>query len=344
MKSLRKGDNGEQVKKLQQLLVNAGLLLTPDGDFGNFTKEKVKEFQAQNGLVADGIVGASTWEALNGGSTAPPARAGFNFGIKEYPLASREYMRETHPKKTIYLHHTAGGPRPDYTIEWWMKDGQKSGKPRRVGTAFVIGRRSQKTGDRFDGVTLRCFDEKHWAHHLGMKLKHNKRLNQESIGIEICNYGYLEKKGDEYFFQGKTRIPEEEVCVLDKPWRGHRYFEKYTENQIEETKRLILTMTHLHNIPLPNITYTREWFDLKYDAYMGAPGLWMHCNVRYDKTDCYPMPELIDMLNTLYEDSKTFVPELDGGPQISTRNIEAPPTDEELENYSGDLDDVGEEF
>ena len=342
MKSLRKGDNGEMVKELQQLLVKAGLSLTPDGDFGNFTTKKVKEFQERNGLVADGIVGKSTWSALKGNTISTPSKPNFNFGIKEYPLASREYMSNVHPKKTIYLHHTAGGPRPDYTIEWWMKDGAKSGKPRRVGTAFVVGRRSQKTGDRFDGVTLRCFDEKYWAHHLGMKLRHNERLNKESIGIEICNYGYLEKIDGEFYFAKKTRIPEEEVCILDKPWRGHRYFEKYTENQIEETKRLILTMAHLYNIPLPDITYNREWFDLKYGAYMGEPGLWMHCNIRYDKTDCYPMPELIDMMNTLHEASKTFIPELDGGPQISTRSLEAPPTDEELENYAGDLEDAGD--
>ena len=344
MKSLQKGDNGNEVLTLQELLVKAGISLTPDGDFGNYTLAKVKEFQKKNGLVSDGIVGPSTWAALQGNLIVTTSTvAKFNAGIATHALSPKEYMSEVHPKKTIYLHHTAGGPRPDYTIDWWKKDGKSNGTPRRVGTAFVIGRRSQKTGDKFDGVTLRCFDEKYWAHHLGCKLKHNKKLNQESIGLEICNYGYLEKIGDEYFFGEKTKIPEEEVCILDEPWRGHRYFEKYTTKQIAETKRLILTMAHLHNIPLPNITYTREWFDLKYDAFMGKPGLWMHCNVRYDKTDCYPMPELIEMLNSLHEASKTFVPKLedDGFEVISTRSLEALPTAEELQNYSGDLDDVG---
>lgn len=345
MKSLRKGDSGNEVLELQQLLAKAGLSITPDGDFGNYTLAKVKEFQEKNGLVADGIVGKSTWAALLGLPSTilvTEAKSSFNHGISTHALRPREYYQTEHTKKTIYLHHTAGGPRPDFTIDWWKKDGKSDGTPRRVGTAFVIGRRSQKTGDRFDGVTLRCFNEKHWAHHLGLRLNHNKRLNQESIGIEICNYGYLEKIGNEYFFAGKTKIPEEEVCVLDKPWRGHLYFEKYTEKQIEETKRLILTLAHLHNIPLPDIQYTREWFDLKYDAFVGTPGLWMHCNVRYDKTDCYPMPELIDMLNTLHEASKNFVPQLEsyGHEVISTRSIEAPPTPEELQNYSGDLDDV----
>ena len=131
MKSIKKGDNGERVKELQQLLINAGLSLTADGDFGSFTKAKVQEFQRNNGLVDDGIVGASTWAALNGGSVAVAPKPGFNAGIRNYPLSSREYMKDVYTKKTIYLHHTAGGPRPDYTIEWWMKDGNKNtGKPR----------------------------------------------------------------------------------------------------------------------------------------------------------------------------------------------------------------------
>lgn len=35
-----------------------------DGDFGNNTLEKTKEFQRKKGLTADGIIGAKTWNAL----------------------------------------------------------------------------------------------------------------------------------------------------------------------------------------------------------------------------------------------------------------------------------------
>ena len=59
-----------------------------------------------------------------------------------------------------------------------------------------------------------------------------------------------------------------------------------------------------YEIPLEDRVYNRDWFDLKFDALNGVPGLWTHCNVREDKIDCYPQPELIDMLNTLYADAK----------------------------------------
>jgi len=52
---LKKGSQGEEVKKLQTLLG-----LTADGDFGNMTDEAVRQFQTNNGLVVDGVVGPKT--------------------------------------------------------------------------------------------------------------------------------------------------------------------------------------------------------------------------------------------------------------------------------------------
>lgn len=56
---LKIGSTGEDVKKLQQFLG-----LNADGSFGPMTETKVKEFQAKNGLVADGIVGDGTWSKM----------------------------------------------------------------------------------------------------------------------------------------------------------------------------------------------------------------------------------------------------------------------------------------
>ena len=59
---LKKGSNGEDVKKLQKFLG-----LKDDGDFGSKTEIAVKKWQAANGLVADGIVGEGTWSKMFGG-------------------------------------------------------------------------------------------------------------------------------------------------------------------------------------------------------------------------------------------------------------------------------------
>lgn len=59
MNTLKKNSTGEQVKILQ-----AHLGLSVDGKFGPATESVVKEFQKSHNLVADGIVGPKTWEAL----------------------------------------------------------------------------------------------------------------------------------------------------------------------------------------------------------------------------------------------------------------------------------------
>lgn len=58
---LKKGDNNENVKQLQQKLH-----LDPVGNFGPKTEEAVKLWQAAHGLTADGIVGDKTWNMIMG--------------------------------------------------------------------------------------------------------------------------------------------------------------------------------------------------------------------------------------------------------------------------------------
>jgi len=55
------------VRRLQELLSQAGQRLKPDGIFGQGTLAAVRRFQAEHGLVPDGVVGAGTWDALTAG-------------------------------------------------------------------------------------------------------------------------------------------------------------------------------------------------------------------------------------------------------------------------------------
>lgn len=59
MTTLKLGSKGSEVKTLQ-----SKLNLVADGVFGPITEEAVKDFQKKNGLTSDGIVGPATWLKL----------------------------------------------------------------------------------------------------------------------------------------------------------------------------------------------------------------------------------------------------------------------------------------
>jgi putative chitinase len=66
---LKKGDNNENVKLMQQKLGIEPAVT----NFGPKTEAAVKEWQAKNGLTPDGIVGPATWAKIMGESTPIPA-------------------------------------------------------------------------------------------------------------------------------------------------------------------------------------------------------------------------------------------------------------------------------
>jgi putative chitinase len=56
---LKKGSKGEEVKKIQQKLG-----LVADGIFGSGTEQAVKTWQSKNGLINDGVIGVNTWDKM----------------------------------------------------------------------------------------------------------------------------------------------------------------------------------------------------------------------------------------------------------------------------------------
>ena len=93
--TLRNGSKGDEVKKLQQSLIDAGYNVGSsgaDGIYGNNTAAAVKAYQKANGLSVDGIAGNQTLGKLYGGSTAtttatttPQADTSFTYEEFQYP-------------------------------------------------------------------------------------------------------------------------------------------------------------------------------------------------------------------------------------------------------------------
>lgn len=65
--TLKRGNKGKWVTELQKILISKGYDLGSygaDGDFGKCTEAAVRQFQLDNNLTADGVVGSKTWDAL----------------------------------------------------------------------------------------------------------------------------------------------------------------------------------------------------------------------------------------------------------------------------------------
>lgn len=216
--------------------------------------------------------------------------------INQCPMDKDEYLQSEYPKTQIYLHHTAGNPNGRRTISNWNND-----KRGRIATCVTISNIND-TGS-YDGEICQAFSSKYWAYHLGIKQEHfdrfdlpYKNLNKVSIGIEICAWGYLTKRGDKFYNYIEREVPADQVCELEKPYKGHKYYHKYTDAQIESVKNLLLYWNEVYGIPLD---YDEKIWDVCEDAYKNVPGVYTHNSVRPDKSDVFPQPELIAMLKSL---------------------------------------------
>lgn len=203
-------------------------------------------------------------------------------------LASTQYIHEITPKKQIYLHHTAGNGDPQGVARYWNRNKE------RIGTAFIIGEL---------GTIVQCFSSKHWGYHLGCKMgifaEHGvtyQDLNRISVGIEVCNWGYLVQKGDKYFNYIGKAVDTHMVTTLDAPFKGHKHWYKYTDEQIESLRQLLVYLGETYDIPLK---YYDDIWAISKEALSGEAGVFTHNSVRRDKSDMYPCPRVIAMLKTL---------------------------------------------
>lgn len=118
----------------------------------------------------------------------------------------------------IVLHYTASGPSKSGDAKYFQRDDAN------VSAHTVVER---------DGVTIQCvpFNVKAW--HAGKSVwRARSNCNDFSIGIEIDNWGILEKRADgKYYSHAGTEIPASQVFVgLNKLGNG-KYWEAYSQVQ-----------------------------------------------------------------------------------------------------------------
>jgi hypothetical protein len=219
--------------------------------------------------------------------------------IKQVPLKDSQYLKEETKKVQIVLHHTAGNSSGPATIKMWDADDRG-----RIATCVTISGKGLSK-DTFDGEICQAFSSRHWAYHLGIKPDvfksvglPFKSLDSISIGIEICNWGPLSLRSDGKYYNYVNRVvPNDQVCILDKAYKGTRFYHAYTDAQIESVRQLLEYWHEVYDIPLEY--NEKNLWDVSKDALSGKPGVYTHNSYRRDKLDISPQPKMIEMLKSL---------------------------------------------
>lgn len=202
------------------------------------------------------------------------------------------YYKQQTDKSQIVLHHTVSPRGVTGDINWWKQN------PQRIATCVIVD---------WKGDIYQLFSSRYWAHHLGVKAANNKALNMTSIGVEIDAWGALIKENKNWYPARwdnnlKKHVPDKRIKPIENVqkypngYRGFYGYEKYTNEQIESVRKLLVYWNEHYNIP---ITYNEDMWEVSQKALSGTPGVWSHTSFRKDKSDAHPQPELIDMLKSL---------------------------------------------
>lgn len=292
------GDKGPEVSQLQKYLSMLGYDLIIDGHFGNRTLRSLKAFQKKYGLLVDGVAGPKTLLTLKAAQKRTSkeekeVKYGKNYGDLDVDVnnnqPSEQYLKQTTSKNKIFIHHTVSGPDAKGVIKYWDKNVE------RVSTAFIVSGRGSE-----DGKIYEAFNPDYWSYHLGVKGSKGK-FDRNSIGIEICSWGRLNKKGEKFFNVYGDEVSVDEVYTLDTPWRGDLYYHAYSDKQLQSLEKLLLWIIKEYKIPVQDINFDKEWVEYNNNLISGKEfsGIFTHSNVRADKQDTYPDSRLFEMLNRI---------------------------------------------
>lgn len=275
------------------------LHLEPTGVFDPLTEAAVRNFQLVNKIPVTGVLDVATRDAMFTDETdlTTDLTDRYSSFIQSYPLPEDEYIKSPTKKEYLFLHHTAGWHNPYKVVDMWATDTRG-----RIGTGYVIGGINPKTGDdTYDGTVVKCFDDDYYGWHLGSV---DRYMHKHSIGIEICNFGYLTKKGNDYYTYANTIVDPANVVDLGFKFRGFRYWQKYSDNQISALRNLITHLTEKHGISTyvglqERLTHMQPYDAFEYfdEAFHGeVKGILSHTSVRKDKFDVFPQENLVDMI------------------------------------------------
>jgi len=290
------GQSGDLV-----FLIQEALKIKQDGVFGHSTKEALRQFQIRHKLKPDSIVGPLTWLKFGLNPLEVDADTDITSSatwIKQYNLPENEYVNEVTSKKTIFISSNNGQHSPYEVIDHWAED-QRG----RVGAHYVIGglptyvdtNKLSNKDSEYDGLILQAIKDEFRGYHLG-KVR-SRELIKKSISVELCSAGFLKENNGKYFTWYNQEVHPSQVIRLDSPYRGHRYFHKYSEEQIDSLKAILKLLCNKHDIVSGN--YFKDIKYLENLSHIGISGILSRDHVRRDSISIFPQKELLNIMNDL---------------------------------------------
>ena len=275
------------------------------GQYDPLTEAAVKNIQRNNEIYPDGKLDDYTVNLIFEGELTTDflsrVEVSGDLVIDRRHMPDREYIKTETKKEYIFLHHTAGWDNPYNVIHGWTADTRG-----RIGTQYVIGGQNvTNVSHKYDGVIVEAFPKEYYAYHLGIGATY---MHSRSVGIELCNFGYLTKEGTKFYTYTKREVDPSQVVTLKKDFRGFRHFHRYSDNQISALKKLLIKISNDHSIDLKGGLYTyfnsQDPFvalDYKDDVKKGlVKGVFSHTNVIMSgKWDIFPQDEMIDMIKSI---------------------------------------------
>ena len=183
MKTLKRGDKGDDVVALQHLLNVEGHKITIDGDFGPKTETVVKMFQEVHDLEADGIVGPKTWAALGVKSSTTNSKC-VDPAVVYAPLSCCITKTPNRVIKYLAIHYTAGASSAPGRAKNMKNSWEKS---KRASADFGVDDRDMVQFNP-DPKSYRCWSvgDKKNPYSGGGSL-YRVATNSNTISIEVCS-------------------------------------------------------------------------------------------------------------------------------------------------------------
>lgn len=325
--------SGDDVKYMQSKLKDLGFHKgRVDGNYGQDTLVSVVNFQKEMGLKSDGVVSLQTWsQIVNFDKKQVNQNVDIPFsvsyvgsdGLKIYDsnLTDGFYYDNKTKKNTIWVKNTLSLSKPDYLNRWELAfDRDKEGQIKldennntiklKTSTHYTIGG-FYKDDTIWDGKVIRNFDDKFWSYHspfisnieIGQRpfsnlspLNDTKKINSMSVSIEICNLGPLVSKDGLFYTKNGIQVSDAEVLELD--FMGYKYWNRYTNNQIESLGKLLSHLINKWNMEIEKIDYNEDWFKY-HKKWNSVDGIRTDSQVSFERFGLFPQKEIIEMLNNL---------------------------------------------